>query len=140
MDVAREALEALGDAPDKRVDYAGWLQHCKAKWRLQRATRKRRRLEEEKALAAASGAIVGAMTPGRGMRTGPRLLGPGGLGAFVESRERTLQNAPWQLVQVERSAGGGPRRVHRVGARGRFPPRGVRQSHETTRGRDARRG
>jgi len=108
VDVAREALEALGDAPDKRVDYAGWLQHCKAKWRLQRATRKRRRLEEEKALAAASGAIVGAMTPGRGMRTGPRLMGPGGLGAFVESRERTLQNAPWQLVQVERSAGGGP--------------------------------
>ena len=108
VDVAREALEALGDAPDKRVDYAGWLQHCKAKWRLQRATRKRRALEEEKALAAASGAIVGAMTPGRGMRTGPRLLGPGGLGAFVESRERTLQNAPWQLVQVERSAGGGP--------------------------------
>ena len=38
--------------------------------------------------------------------TRPRTLGPGGLGAFVESRERTLATSAWQLVQIEPAASG----------------------------------
>ena len=102
---ATEALEAMGDAPDKREDYGGWLQHQKAKWKVSRLKRKRRRAEEEEALARASGAVggVGVTPGGRGPR--PRLLGPGGLGAFVESRERTLARAPWHVIQVEPAPG-----------------------------------
>ena len=108
---ATEALEAMGDAPDKREDYGGWLQHQKAKWKVSRLKRKRRRAEEEEALVRASGA-VGVITPGgRGPR--PRLLGPGGLGAFVESRERTLARSPWHVIQVE-PAPGPPGRFHRA--------------------------
>lgn len=35
-----------------------------------------------------------------------RALGAGGLGAFVESRERTLAQSAWQVVQLEPSAAG----------------------------------
>ena len=103
MERATEALEAMGDAPDKREDYGGWLQHQKAKWKVSRLKRKRRRAEEEEALVRASGAVGGITPGGRGPR--PRLLGPGGLGAFVESRERTLARSPWHVIQVEPAPG-----------------------------------
>ena len=102
VDIAREAFESLGSCPDKREDFDGWLRHHKAKWRLQRTERKRRRVQEADALAAAGG-----VTPGFGRSmTRPRTLGPGGLGAFVESRERTLATSAWQLVQIEPAAAG----------------------------------
>ena len=115
--LAESALSDLGAAPDKRDDYSGWLRVQKARWRLQRLKRKRRHAEEEEALARASGALGGGggwtpgVTPGgssRGAR--PRLLGPGGLGAFVESRERLLARAAWQIVQIEPAPGGAPGR------------------------------
>ena len=55
VEIARETLEALGACPDKKDDFDGWLQHHKAKWRLQKAERKRRRVQEADALAAAGG-------------------------------------------------------------------------------------
>jgi DNA polymerase epsilon subunit 1 len=45
VDLARDALESLGEEPDREEDYSGWLQHQKAKWKLGRAQRKRRRVE-----------------------------------------------------------------------------------------------
>ena len=45
VDLARDALESLGEEPDREEDYSGWLQHQKAKWKLGRAQRKRRRGE-----------------------------------------------------------------------------------------------
>jgi len=102
VEIARETLEALGACPDKKDDFDGWLQHHKAKWRLQKAERKRRRVQEADALAAAGG-----VTPGFGRSmTRPRAFGPGGLGAFVESRERTLASSAWQLVQIEPNSAG----------------------------------
>ena len=102
VEIARETLEALGACPDKKDDFDGWLQHHKAKWRLQKAERKRRRVQEADALAAAGGVTTGF---GRSM-TRPRAFGPGGLGAFVESRERTLASSAWQLVQIEPNSAG----------------------------------
>ena len=74
---------------------------------------------------------------GRGPR--PRLLGPGGLGAFVESRERTLAR-----IAVARDSGGTragpPGPIHRVGPRRESDARGSAEDRAATLGGDASAG
>ena len=96
VDAAKNTLEALGEEPDKRADYSSWLKHQKAKWLIIRLKRKRKRVEDEQAAARVSGA-----TPGFGRSQRPRLLGPGGLANFAESREKVLARSAWQIISLE---------------------------------------
>ena len=106
VDLAREALEALGEAPDKSADYGGWLEHQKARWRLSRAQRKRRRFDEDAALTAAARAAGANTAVGAPLPTQRALGRAGGLHNFVESREHMLTRSPWQVIQLEPSARG----------------------------------
>ena len=72
----------------------------KARWDVIKTKRKRKRAEEAESLARASGA-----TPGAGRATRPRVLGPEGLGAFAESREKVLARSAWQVIALEPEAG-----------------------------------
>ena len=98
--LAKRRLEALGAEPDKKEDYGAWLSFQKARWDVIKTKRKRKRAEEAESLARASGA-----TPGAGRATRPRVLGPGGLGAFAESREKVLARSAWQVIALEPEAG-----------------------------------
>jgi|TARA_B110000967_G_scaffold122316_1_gene124828 DNA polymerase epsilon subunit 1 len=96
VDDAKVALDALGVEPDKKEDYKTWLEHQKAKWVVIRCKRKRKRCEDEAAAARVAGA-----TPGLGRSQRPRLLGPGGLGAFAETKEKVLARSAWQVISLE---------------------------------------
>ena len=97
--LAKQRLDALGAEPEKKEDYGAWLAFQKAKWDVIKCRRKRKRAEDAEALARESGA-----TPGFGRATRPRVLGPGGLGAFAESREKVLARSAWQVIALEPEA------------------------------------
>jgi DNA polymerase epsilon subunit 1 len=97
--LAKRRLDALGPEPDRKEDYGSWLAFQKAKWDVLKQKRKRKRAEDAEALARASGA-----TPIGGRATRPRVLGPGGLGAFAESREKVLARSAWQVIALEPEA------------------------------------
>eukprot|EP00897_Mesotaenium_endlicherianum_P006205 jgi/Mesen1/5612/ME000282S04761 len=83
-------------SPDGRADYGAWLEHRKRKWREQRISRKRLRLEEERAEAAEAGRPAGRQVAG-----GQRRARQAGVGAFYQRpRENILANSPWQIVQL----------------------------------------
>ena len=90
-----------GAEPDKKEDYGAWLSFQEGEVGRHQDERKRKRAEEAESLARASGA-----TPGAGRATRPRVLGPGGLGAFAESREKVLARSAWQVIAL--SSRGGP--------------------------------
>ena len=97
--LAKRRLDALGAEPDRKEDYGAWLAFQKAKWDVIKCRRKRKRAEDAEALARESGAA-----PGGGRATRPRVLGPGGLGAFAESREKVLARSAWQVIALEPEA------------------------------------
>lgn len=65
---ARDDLLVQHEQPDRRADYSGWLQWAKARWRRDRAARKRRRIAAHQPKAAAADAADAA--PGGSVASG----------------------------------------------------------------------
>ena len=133
---AREALESLGACPDKREDFDGWLRHHKAKWRLQRAERKRRRVRRRKTRSRARPASWRRRTPGFGRSAArPRTSVPAARRLCRVSRANAGDVRV--AARPDRARRGRARSLHRVGPRRGHRPLRPDQGFAPPRGRDA---
>ncbi|CAH9070869.1 unnamed protein product [Cuscuta europaea] len=88
---------------DKNVDYQGWLQSKKRKWKQMRENRKRQRLDNSKTLNNLKG---GAVVPG-GIANHRQSQGKTGVSSYFERHGLALTRCHWQIIQLTPSSQSG---------------------------------